>query len=132
MAAIHGAGAVVYLSPGTGEAVQVAEQVDYSIELDADIQDTTALGSAWGSAVKGTNKWTGSLSGNFDTGSKTLWSAGTSTASQKFYLYPVAATTTLYYYGMVFVKLGKAIAGGVTAKATSGCSLVGAGQLACQ
>jgi hypothetical protein len=129
---IHGAGAILYLSPGTGEAIAVGEQVNYSIELDADIQDVSALGSTWGSAVKGLNKWSGSADGNFDVASKTLWSAGTSVSSQKFYLYPVATTTTLYYYGMVFVKLGKAIAGGVSAKGSTGFSFTGQGALTCQ
>lgn len=131
MSAIHGSGAVIYLSPGTGEAVQLAEQANYSIELDSDIQDVTALGSSWGASVKGINKWSGSADGNFDTSSKTLWTAGLSTASQKLYLYPNAAVPTLYYYGMCFIKLGKAIAGGLSAKASSGFSFTGTGALSC-
>ena len=129
MAAIHGAGAVIYLSPGSGVAVTLAEQVNYSIELDADVQDASALGSTWGSSVKGMNKWSGSADGNFDTGSKTLWSAGTSVNAQNMYLYPIATSPTQYYYGMCFIKLGKAIAGGVAAKSTSGFSFTGQGAL---
>lgn len=130
MSAIHGSGAVMYLSPGTGAAIPVSEQTDYSIELDADIQDTTALGTNWGSGVRGQNKWSGSASGNFDTASTTLWSAGTSTAAQRIYLYPDRTVAASYYYGMCYVKLGTAIAGGVSAKATSGITFTGNGELA--
>lgn len=126
---IHGAGAIIYLSPGSGVAIPVAEQTDYSIELDADIQDVSALGSSWGSAVKGLNKWSGSLNGNFDRASKTLWLAGTSPNAQRMYVYPLASDPTQYYYGMVFVKLGRAIAGGVTAKASTGVTFNGQGEL---
>ena len=130
MSAIHGSGAVIYLSPGTGAAVQVSEQTDYSIEMDADIQDTTSLGTSWGFGVRGQNKWSGSASGNFDTTSNTLWSAGTSTAAQRIYLYPDRAVPTAYYYGMAYVKLGTVVAGGVSAKATSGITFTGNGELA--
>jgi hypothetical protein len=128
---IHGAGAVIYLSADSGSAaIPLAEQVNYSIELDADIQDASALGSVWGSSVKGMNKWSGSCDGNFDTGSKTLWTAGTSATAVKMYLYPLATSPTLYYYGSCFVKLGKVISGGVAAKSTSGFSFTGQGELA--
>lgn len=128
---IHGAGAVIYLSPGSGAATPLAEQCNYSIELDADIQDVSALGSTWGSFVKGMNKWSGSADGNFDTASKTLWSAGISVNAQNLYIYPIATSPTLYYYGMCFVKLGKVLAGGVAAKASSGFSFSGQGALSC-
>jgi hypothetical protein len=126
---IHGAGAVIYLSAGSGVAVPLAEQCNYSIELDADIQDVSALGSTWGSAVKGLNKWSGSADGNFDMASKALWLAGISVNAQNMYLYPLATSPTLYYYGMCFIKLGKAIAGGVSAKSSSGFSFTGQGAL---
>jgi len=126
---IHGAGAILYLAPGTGAAIPVGEQTDYSIELDADIQDVSALGSFWGSSVKGLNKWSGSFNGNFDRASKTLWMAGTSAEAQRFYLYPLRTEPTQYYYGMIFVKLGRAIAGGVTAKASTGVTFTGQGEL---
>lgn len=129
MAAIHGSGAVLYLSPGTGVAIPVAEQTDYSIELDADLQDTTALGSAWGSGVRGQNKWSGSASGNFDTTSKTLWLAGTSVLPQRLYVYPDRTVPTLFYSGLCYVKLGTAIAGGVSSKATSSITFQGNNEL---
>jgi hypothetical protein len=125
---IHGSGARIYLSPGSGEAVPLGEQLEYSIELDADIQEVTALGDQWARFVKGINRWTGSASGNFDLTSKTLWSAGTSTAAQKLYIYP-GTGDTLYYYGTAFIKLSKAVAGAVSGKATSGFSFTGHGEL---
>jgi len=130
MTAIHGSGAIIYMSPGTGVAVQINEQAEYSIELDADIQDASALGSTWGNSVKGMNKWMGSASGNFDTASILLWSAATATTAQKVYIYPDRTDATKYYYGTAFIKLTKALAGGVAAKATSGFSMTGSGQLA--
>jgi hypothetical protein len=129
MAAIHGAGAIIYLSPGTGVAVPVAEQTDYSIELDADIQDTTSLGSSWGSGVRGQNKWTGTLSGNFDTTSDTLWRAGTSETPQRLYVYPQRTVPGSYYYGLCYVKLDNALSGSVSSKATAGVSFTGNGEL---
>lgn len=130
MAAIHGKNAKVLLSPGSGAAVEVSEQVEYSIEMDGDFQDVTALQASWDSNVKGTMKWSGTLSGNFDTASQTLWSAATSTQTCNFYLYPQVSVATRYYYGTCWVKLNRAIAGGSKAKASSGVQLIGDGQLA--
>src|SRR5687768_9208129 len=127
---IHGSGATLYLSPGTGAAIPISEQTDYSIELDHDLQDVSSLGQTWGRSVRGLNKWSGSFSGNFDIASKSLWLAGVSTAAQKLYLYPQASVPTAYYYGMAFIKLNRAVAGGVAAKATSGFSAAGDGELA--
>jgi hypothetical protein len=126
---IHGGNAILYLSAGSGEAVPVGELTDYSIELDRDIQDATALGTSWGSSVGGPMSWSGSLSGNFDLASKVLWLAGTSINAQKFYIYPLRTASTDYYYGMAFVKLGKVIAGGSKAKATVSATLHGVGEL---
>lgn len=126
---LHGSVAVVYLSPGTGAAILVGELTDYSIELDADIQDVSALGSSWGSSVRGMNKWSGSLGGNFDTASRTLWLAGTSVAAQRLYIYADRTDATKYYYGMAFVKLGRAIAGGTTAKISVSATFTGQGEL---
>jgi hypothetical protein len=126
---IHGAGAQLWLSSGSGEAVFVGELQEYSIELDADIQDVSALGSTWGSSVKGMNKWSGSASGNFDTASKVLWSASISVNAQKFYLYPIFTSPTIYYHGTCFVKLDRALAGGISAKSSVGFSWSGQGAL---
>ena len=132
MAGIHGSRALIYLSPDGDAVAPLAEQANYSIELDADIQDVTALGQTWGAAVKGINKWSGSADGNFDTGNKAPWTAGTSVASQYLYIYPQGtAATGQFYSGMCFVKLAKALAGGVTSKAASGFSFTGTGALSC-
>lgn len=129
MSAIHGAGAIVYLSPGSGVAIPLLEQTDYAIELDADIQDTTSLGSSWGSGVRGQNRWSGSLEGNYDTTSNNLWLAGTNVTPQRLYLYPDRTVPTCFYYGLCYVTLGSAISGGVSSKASTSATITGNGEL---
>jgi hypothetical protein len=125
----HGSLAILYLSPGAGDAVPLFNLTEYSIELDADVQDASALGTLWGSSVKGINRWSGSAAGNFDTGSRTVWLAATSPLAQKLYVYPLASDPTRYYYGMAFIRLNRVLAGGVTAKASVGFSFTGQGPL---
>ena len=122
---IHGFGGVLYLSPGTGAAIRVAELLEYSIEHDADFQDITACEATWDTNVKGSNKWTASCRANFNEASKTLWSAAIAAVTQRFYLYHTVGSPTAYYYGMCWVKLGTALAGGARVKSTSGISITG-------
>ena len=75
--------------------------------------------------MKGIQKWTGRMEGNFNTASNTLWSAAVSYTPSNFYLYPQRSVTTNYYYGTVWVKLGSVVAGGTTDKAKSSVSLIG-------
>ncbi len=129
MANLHGKNAVIYLSPGSGAAIEVSEQNDYSIESDFDDDETTELGDTWKTFVKGTSGWSGAINGNFDTASKTLWNAMTAATPQNFYLYPDRATTTRYYYGTCWVRLPTVLTGGVAAKGKTAVALKGDGAL---
>lgn len=125
MSNIHGKDAVIYLSPGTGAAVNVSEQNSYSIEVDFDLSDVSKLTDTWASNVKGLLKWTAKIDGNFDPSSNTLWNASIAATVSNFYLYPRSSVMTNYYYGTCWVKLGTAIAGGTTDKAKTSVNLIG-------
>lgn len=130
MANIHGKGAILYLSSGGGTAINVGEQIDWSLDFDMATVETTPLNNTWKTFVKGLMGYTGAFSGNFDTASTHLFGASTSTVVEKWYLYPLGtAGTTQYYYGTAWVQLTKVAAGSTTAKASSGFKLTGHGSL---
>jgi len=127
---IHGKGAVVYLSPsGAGVAVNVGEQLSWSIDFDQAIVDTTPLVNTWKQFVKGLQGWTGTFPGNFDIGNKNLWTASIDTVPQLFYLYPRFDTPAQFYSGTAWVQLGKIAEGSTTTKASSSFKLTGQGAL---
>lgn len=126
---IHGKNAVIYLSPGSGAAIEVSEQNDYSVETGFDDDETTELGDTWKTFVKGVQEWSGAINGNFDTASKTLWNAATAAVVSNFYLYPDRAGSARYYYGTCWVRLGTAISGGIAARAKTVVALKGDGAL---
>lgn len=129
MAEIHGKGAIVYLGSATGAAaINLAEQVSWSIDFAADFVETTPLNTLWKQQVKGLMAWTGAFEGNFDTASTALFAASTDTGVENFYLYPQGSSST-YYFGTAWVKLGKVAAGSTTSKASSSFTLIGYGAL---
>lgn len=128
--AIHGINGLIYLATSnSGAAAPLLEQAEFSIEMDLDLASVLSLGNSWDESVAGALKWNGSASGNFDPTSAALFTASTARAKVRMYVYPDVASATRYYYGMVFVKLDKALAGGVSAPATSGFSFTGSGAL---
>lgn len=130
MTNIHGKGAIIYLGAAGAAAIAIGEQVDWSIDFDMALVDTTPLTNTWKTFVKGLMGWTGSFAGNLDVASTQLWQAATSAVAEKFYLYPQGtASTTTYYYGTAWVQLGKVAAGSVTAKASNSFKLTGTGAL---
>lgn len=130
MGHIHGKNAVVYIGAGGAAAINIGEQVDWSIDFDAAMVDVSALNQTWKGFVKGMLGFTGSMSGNFDTASTQLWLASVSDVPEKFYIYPTVASVTRYYYGTTWIALTKIAAGSTTAKASSGIKMTGDGQLA--
>lgn len=130
MANIHGKNAVLYLGAGGGVAINIGEQLDWSLDFDMATVDVTPLNNTWKSFVKGLQGYSGSFSGNFDTASTQLWDASAgSTVAEKFYLYPTSASPTQYYYGTAWVQLGKIAAGSTTTKANNSLKLTGQGTL---
>jgi len=132
MAAIHGKAAVVYLGSATGQAaVSLGEQVDWSIDFNMALVDTTKLTANWKTFVKGLQEWTGTLSGNFDTANTALFASSTDTGTERLYLYPQGTSGT-YYYGTCWVQLGKIAEGGVAKKVANTVKLTGDGVLSAQ
>jgi len=128
--AIHGKGAIVYLSPGSGAAVPVSEQVDWAIDYDQPLVDVTPLNNTWKSFVKGLSGWTGVFSGNYDSTSSLLWTASTASTKSNFYLYPLGSSDmSKYYWGTAWIILGKIAAGSTTSKAGSSFKATGDGAL---
>ena len=132
---IHGRGGVVYLgSSGGATAVNVGELTDWTIDVDYDVDQHLALGSSWANAVRGGNRWSGSINGAFDMANKQLWNAALATTPPNLYIYPCGNAfestdgDALYYYGTAFFKVGAG--GGVGGKATVRCPFVGKGELA--
>jgi hypothetical protein len=127
--AIHGKGAVLYLGANGAAAINVAEQLDCSLDFDMALVDVTPLNFTWKDFVKGMQGYTGAFNGNFDTTSNQIYLASTSSVAEKFYLYPQASVPTQYYYGTAWVQLGKIAAGSTTTKASNGFKITGRGPL---
>lgn len=127
MASIHGKNAVLYLGAGGAAAINIGEQLDWSLDFDMQTVDVTPLNQTWKSFVKGLMGYTGAFSGNFDTASQQLWLASISSVAEKFYLYPDAGSTARYYYGTAWIQLGKIAAGSTTTKASSSFKMIGNG-----
>jgi hypothetical protein len=132
LSAITGKGAILYLATSTsGNAVNIAEQIDYSIETDQAVEEVSALGSTWAVHVlTGSRKWSATGRGNFDVTSNNLWTACNAQQPLRFYLYPQSSAATLYYYGTGWVKLGTVIAGGNASAPKTSWSIQGEGELA--
>lgn len=129
MSSIHGKGAVLYLGAAGAPAVNIGEQLDWSLDFDMATVDVTPLNSTWKSFVKGLIGYTGAFAGNFDASSNQLYLASVSTVAEKFYLYPNVLAPTQYYSGTAWVQLGKIAAGSTTSKASSSFKITGNGPL---
>lgn len=131
--AIHGKNAIIYVSPGTGAAVPLGEQIEWSIDYDQPLVDVSPLANNWKNFVKGMMGWSGAFSGNFDLTSATLWTASTGSTLSKFYLYPQGASNMArYYYGTGWIILGKVAQGSTTSKANSSFKITGDDALSVQ
>ena len=107
----------------------IAEAAEFSIDLDEDLEPDPAFGDSWETQLKGLMRFSGAISGNYDTAQagNAVWQAFVATTSRKMYLYPDRAVTTQYYYGNVYPKLGVGVPMG---RETFNISYTGDGQLA--
>jgi hypothetical protein len=126
---IHGKNAVIYLGAAGAAAINIGEQIDWSLDFDMAIVDVSPLNLTWKQYVKGMFGYSASFNGNFDTSSTQLWLASLSSVPEKFYLYPDLSTTGRYYYGTVWVQLTKVASGSTSAKASSSFKATGDGTL---
>ena len=129
MATLHGKNAVVYLQGSGSAAVVIAESAEFNIDGDVDLEPDPAFGDTWETLLKGLMRFSGTISGNYDTAQagNAVWQAFVATTSRKMYLYPDRSTTTQYYYGNVYPKLGVGVPIG---RATFSLNISGDGQLA--
>ena len=95
--------------------------------MDFDLDPDPAFGDTWETAVQGMKRWSGSLSGNYDNAGEVPYDAFDANAVRKFYLYPDRGTTTQYYYGTCWARLGTA--GGTGGRATFTSAIQGDGAL---
>lgn len=129
MSRLHGKNAVIYIGAAGAAAVNIGEQVDWSIDMEVATVDASSLNQTWKNFLKGMMGWSGSLNGNFDPSSVQIWSAATSNVAEKIYIYPTISSPTLYYYGTAWIMFNKVAAGSTTAKASQGIKFQGDGQL---
>lgn len=128
MARIHGKNGIVYLAGVTAVAVTLSQATDWEVDIDYDTADVPVLGDNWNSKVKGIHKFSGSLSGTYDTAQTLAFDAALAATSRNFYLYPDRTQPTRYYYGFCWPKLN--VKGGVGDAVTFDASFDGDGQLA--
>ena len=116
MATVHGKNAHVYLQGSGSEAVPITEANEWTFDFGADFSPDNAFGDTWESNLKGLNKFSGTIAGNFDTAQSTMFDAISATSERKLYLYPDRATTGRYYYATVWPTLSGTMPGTGTAK----------------
>lgn len=104
MSTIHTRNGAVYL--GTGTPTPVAEVTEWSLDVDFDTVDDSAMGDTWETRAKGALRFSGSITGNFDDAATQLWDCATSFTATKAYFYIDRSATGRYYYGSIWPKLG--------------------------
>lgn len=127
MATIHTKNAIVYLQGSAAEAVSLTESADVTIDIDYDTEADTAFGDTWETKLKGINRWSGTINGNFDTAQATLFDAIGQSSARKLYVYPDRSSSASYYYGTIWPRLSSSMPFGV-AKFTA--TFEGDGELA--
>ena len=107
MATLHAKNAIVYLASSAGVAAVVTEAADVSFDIDMDLSQDNAFGDTWMTQLKGFLKWSGTLTGNFDTAQASIFDAVVNaTAPVNMYVYANRGVMTNYYYGTVWPRLG--------------------------
>lgn len=118
MAKYHGKKGVVYMSTtGTGNAVNVANLSEWTVNFATDRVETTSFTEANKTYVQGLKDVQGTFTGFFDdTASADLFTSADSSDGVKLYLYPSSDATTRYFYGPAWVdcSISTPISGAVT------------------
>lgn len=105
MATISTRDAIVYLAGASGEAVELIEAAEVTIDIDFDLEGDTAFGDLWEGKVQGLKRFSGSITGNFDTTQSLLFDAIGASSSRQMYVYPDRDVAGNYYYGNVWPRL---------------------------
>jgi hypothetical protein len=127
LATIHTKDAIVYLQGSGAAAVPLTEAAEVSIDIDYDTEPDTAFGDTWETRLKGINRWSGTISGNYDNAQALLFEAIGQDAARALYVYADRDVSSLYYYGTIWPRVSPSLPFGV-AKFTA--SFEGDGQLA--
>lgn len=130
MSTLHGKDSILYMNGGSGDATQITEAAEWTIDVDFDTDPDPALGDSWETRLRGLARYSGTFTGNFDDAQDQLWDAAVATTTSKFYIYPASGTNTRYYYGNIWPKVS--VSGGTGGKITFSVSFEGDGQLAKQ
>ncbi len=98
--------AQIYL--GSTNASPITETFDLSIEVTTDTAEDTAHGDTWRTFIPTLSTFNLNIGKHFDdaAGGGQLQSWVNSRTVLKFYLYPVRTTTTIYWYGTVYLTGG--------------------------
>ena len=113
MAILNAKNAIVYLQGSAAAAVTLTEAADVTIDADFDTEATTAFGDTWETHAKGINRWSGTITGNFDTAQSILFDAIGQATARKLYVYPDRDTSANYYYGTVWPRLSVSLPFGI-------------------
>jgi len=124
MAKYHGRGGALLLGAANGSAAQtVVNLTQWSLSIDTDTADTTAIGDSWKSSVLGTKSANASVSGYFADDALVPFSAfdqNQSGGTVNAYLYPAGVSVAKYWYGAVWpksVSVDDSVGGAVAFKA---------------
>jgi hypothetical protein len=101
---LHGRGGMLYLA-STGAAVKVGQARSWKFTIDKALDEDNALGDLWVTQKVGLLKFTGSISGNLDSGFTGAFDAAVATVAKSFYFYPDASTPLRFYSGQGHFKL---------------------------
>lgn len=98
--------AQIYL--GSTNASPITETFDLSIEVTTDTAEDSAHGDTWRTFIPTLSTFNLNIGKHFDdaAGGGQLQSWVNSRTSLKFYLYPIRTTTTIYWYGTVYLTGG--------------------------
>jgi hypothetical protein len=128
MATLHGKGGMAYLQGSGAAATKLGEAREWTIDIDRELADDSAMGDTWRTQLVGIHNWSGSIAGNLDTVETSPFDAAIAETAKAWYLYPSGASPTLYYYGKVWPNLS--VSGGLGSIVSFSLSFEGDGQLA--
>lgn len=132
MATLHGRNGALYLANGSGSAINVTEAKGWTLNINRDTAEDSALGDSAKTFLQGMYTWTVDADVNHDTAQAILYNAIVSaTAALPVYLYPDRATTGNYYYGSCWptsgsdgVTTGDAAGGRIELQGTGALTIV--------
>lgn len=106
MARHHGKKGKIYMSPGSGTAINVGSLSSWALNMSTDAVDVTAFQDGNKVAVVGLPELSGTFSGWWDDSDGTIFDAAIAAnagTAVNVYIYPDSADMTKYAYGTAFV-----------------------------